>query len=73
MDDMDSEFGGMEWGLPLRAIEFDEYGNIGRMVFFDESEIGPMQLSDFISTFQKQRFDAMRKLNVPKDDMTDEN
>lgn len=71
MDDME-EFGNMEWGLPLKAIEFDQYGNIGRMVFFDESEIGPMQLSEFISTFQSERLSAMRKMNVPKDDLPSE-
>lgn len=71
MDDME-EFGNMEWGLPLKAIEFDQYGNIGRMVFFDESEIGPMQLSEFISTFMAERLTAMRKMNVPKDDLPSE-
>lgn len=70
-DDME-EFGAMEWGLPLKAIEFDQYGSIGRMVFFDESEIGPMQLADFISTFQRERIAAMRKMNVPKDDQETE-
>lgn len=68
----DAEFGAMEWGLPLKAIEFDQFGNIGRMVFFDESEIGPMQLSDFISTFMRERIAAMRKLNAPKDDQETE-
>lgn len=68
----DAEFGAMEWGLPLKAIEFDQYGNIGRMVFFDESEIGPMQLSDFISTFMNERLAAIRKANSPKDDQETE-
>ena len=72
MAELDSEFENMEWGLPLRSIEFDQYGNIGRMVFFDESEIGPMQLSEFISTFQSERLTAMRKMNIPKDDLPSE-
>ena len=72
MDELDNEFANMEWGLPLKAIEFDQYGNIGRMVFFDESQIGPMQLSEFISTFQAERLAAMRKMSIPKDDLPSE-